>query len=380
MRSVKKKIQTLMDAEHQSQFSIFGSFLFLLSLGYGTAVNLRTSGYKKDIFKSQKLPLKVISVGNITVGGTGKTPLTVHMTQRIQRLGYKIAVISRGYKGLAERSGAVVSNGRDILLEPSSAGDEPFMMANQLKDIGVPVLVGQDRYQMGLMAVNEFKPDVIILDDGFQHLNLKRDINLVLLDCQRPFGNKHLLPRGPLREPLSSLARANAFILTRCNFYQGETNREDLAILEGYAKGSRIFRASHVPVLYKWLRANQTATDADGSRLPPCELATLKGKNVFAFSGIADNNVFKITLEKLQCELKGFLGFPDHHFYSRNDFVNIFSHQRSTEADIICTTEKDYVRISNEVDWPIDLAVIGVELSFGEDDDNFYAFIKKRLE
>ena len=156
MCAVKKKIQMIMGADQKSRFSILESFLFLLSLGYGRAVKLRNTGYRKEIFRAKKLPVKVISVGNITTGGTGKTPMTVHLARRIHQLGYNIAVISRGYKGIAEKSGAIVSNGREILLGPLGAGDEPFMMATHLRDIGVPVFVGRDRYRIGLMAVKEF--------------------------------------------------------------------------------------------------------------------------------------------------------------------------------------------------------------------------------
>ncbi len=380
MSALKKKIQAVMAADRKNSFSILESFLFLLSLGYGTAVKLRNAGYKKEVLTSKRLPAKVISVGNITTGGTGKTPMTVHLARRIHQLGYGVAVISRGYKGIAEKAGGIVSNGREIQLGPLSAGDEPYMMAVRLRNIGVPVLVGQKRYRIGLMAVKEFNPDVIILDDGFQHLNLMRDINLVLLDSRRPFANKHLLPRGPLREPLSSLVRADVFILTRCDFNRGATETGDLAGLSGYLKGRRIYKTSHVPVLYKWIKANKAATDADDS--PSCshDLSALKGKKVFAFSGIAENNDFKNTLENLPCDLTGFLGFPDHHSYSENDFLNILDCQRIAGADLLCTTEKDYVRIFNKSNWPTDLAVIGVEISFGEDDGDFHTFIKNRLE
>jgi tetraacyldisaccharide 4'-kinase len=183
-----------------------------------------------------------------------------------------------------------------------------------------------------------------------------------------------------LREPLSSLARADVFILTRCDVDRGAPETGDLAILNDYLEGPRIYKTSHVPVLYKWLKANRAATGTDGSLPSSCELFALRGKKVFAFSGVAENNDFKNTLEKLQCELTGFMGFPDHHPYSDNDLVNILNCQRNAAADLLCTTEKDYVRISDKINWPTDLVVIGVEISFGDDDGNFHAFIKSRLE
>ncbi|MBU4464115.1 MAG: tetraacyldisaccharide 4'-kinase, partial [Proteobacteria bacterium] len=210
---IRTKIKSIMTGKDKTCFFSMGSFLFIISLAYGYAVKLREFCYKIGIVKSKRLLCAVISIGNITVGGTGKTPMTIKVAQIIRRLGYKVAIISRGYKGGAEKTGGIVSNGHTILMESDKAGDEPFMMASKLKDI--PVVVGQNRYKAGWLAIKEFDPDVIVLDDAFQHLNLKRDIDIVLLDCEHPFGNAHLLPRGILREPISALKRSDAFVLTR---------------------------------------------------------------------------------------------------------------------------------------------------------------------
>jgi tetraacyldisaccharide 4'-kinase len=170
MNPLTKKIHTLMHTDPSGRPSYLELFMFGLSIIYGAVLKIRASGYKRGLLRSKKLPCKVISVGNITAGGTGKTPMTVFLARRIHQMGYRAAVISRGYRGRAEKSGGIVSNGREIFMGPQLAGDEPFMMATRLKTIEVPVLVGQDRYRSGLLALDKFNPDVIVLDDGFQHL------------------------------------------------------------------------------------------------------------------------------------------------------------------------------------------------------------------
>jgi tetraacyldisaccharide 4'-kinase len=309
--------------------------------------------------------------------------MTLYLARRIHQMGYRAAVISRGYRGRAEKSGGIVSNGRQIFMGPQRAGDEPYMMATHLKTIEVPVLVGQDRYRIGLLALDKFNPDVIILDDGFQHLSLARDINLVLLDNRRPFGNKFLLPRGSLREPVPSLRRADIFILTRSDSGPGASEIKDLTILNSYLKGRRLYKTTHVPVLYKWLKTGRSTTGADlplSNSFSTYNFSVLKDRKILAFSGIAKNDDFKQTLEHLRCDVKGFMGFQDHHPYSDNDFFKILENAKNTGADCLCTTDKDYARMENRTTCPMDLAVIGVEISFGDEDTDFNAFIKSRLE
>ena len=174
---------------------------------------LRARLYEKGVLPSKTLPCRVVSIGNLISGGTGKTPMTILVARMIRDMGYRVVVLSRGYRGRMEKTGGVVSDGRTIFKGPDDAGDEPYLMARILT--GIPVVVGQRRYEAGMMAVKRFKPDVIVLDDAFQHLRLKRDLNLVLLDSRSPFGNGHMLPRGLLREPLSALRRAHAVVYTR---------------------------------------------------------------------------------------------------------------------------------------------------------------------
>ncbi len=354
----------------------FGSFLFMISLAYGGAVKLREILCKKSILRSKKLPCFVISIGNLTVGGTGKTPMTIHVAKLLKSLGYKVAVISRGYRGSAEKTGGVVSDGRKIFMGPDAAGDEPYMMAVKLKSI--PVIVGQDRFKAGIAAIKKFNPDVILLDDAFQHIKLVRDIDLALLDYRHPFGNTYLLPRGILREPISALKRADAFILTRSDARSDEdfsvsgSSEEILrARLKHFKCNAPIFKTFHIANIFTVIKEKKSTSEYSSE--------FLQGRRVFAFSGLADNRDFRRTIAGFKCVMTGFLEFPDHHPYSDKDFENIVQSAKSIGADCLITTEKDYVRIAHRATWPIDIVVIGLEISF-ENDDSFNTFIKTKLE
>jgi tetraacyldisaccharide 4'-kinase len=221
---------------------------------------------------------------------------------------------------------------------------------------------------------------VIILDDAFQHRKIARDIDLVLLDSQLPIGNKHLLPRGMLREPVSSLLRADAFVLTRSNSAFDEVNAAPIAGLKGKLQGRPVYCASHVSYIYKVITGGHTSTASFKSEPLPHELEYIKGRKAFAFSGLARNDDFRRTVESFECDLRGFMGFPDHHWYSDDDFKTIFCSTEDTAADILLTTEKDYARFSHKIQCPVDLLVIGIQIFFGEDESAFNAFIKNRLE
>ncbi len=185
-----------------------------VSYAYGFLMRARARLYQDGILAARRLPCRVVSIGNITAGGTGKTPMTIRVAKMIRDQGYRVAVISRGYRGRLEKRGGIVSDGSTILVGPRDAGDEPYLMASLLE--GIPVVVGSRRYEAGLLTVAHFRPHVIVLDDAFQHLRLQRDLNILLLDSRAPFGNGHVLPRGRLREPLRALGRAHVFVLTRC--------------------------------------------------------------------------------------------------------------------------------------------------------------------
>lgn len=361
-----------------SPFFSWASLLWMFSRLYGGAVKLRERLYQENLLRARKLPCTVLSIGNLTAGGTGKTPMAMYLARLVKDSGWEVAVISRGYKGAAEKTVAVVSDGRGNCVGPETAGDEPFLIANRLRDI--PVIVGQDRYAAGLRAIKEFDPDVLVLDDAFQHLPLARDINLVLLDYTHPFGNTHLLPRGTLREPVSALLRADAFVLTRCDTVSDATGTKQLAPGEKFMREKPVFKARHMPYLLKAGNCEAGVARMPLESVSRCDAAILKGRKVFAFSGIARNDDFRRTLHEFSCDIKGFLGFPDHHRYSDNDLLRILATVRRSGADLVMTTEKDYARIHHRITWPIDLMLLGVEISFGNDDNAFNAYIRRSLE
>lgn len=336
-----------MNSEKNDSFLSF--FLYILSLIYGTILQFRAVLYKKKILRSKRLPCKVISIGNITAGGTGKTPVTVLLAEMLDTQGIKPVIISRGYKGKAEKKGGIVSNGREILMSSAKSGDEPFMMVQRLKNI--PVIVGRNRIKSGNLALRHFNPDLILLDDGFQHLKLKTDINIVLIDSSSPFGNNHIIPRGMLREPLSALSRGDIFIFTRFNGQNLLSHR----IIKKFAKNKPVFTSCHIPYIYKIINKTNSNLQAD-----------IKGAGAVAFSGIAKNEDFLETVKGFGCSIIKSFGFPDHHPYSDQDINSITNTTKKVHADILVTTEKDYARMDPNISWPVPLVVIGINISINE--------------
>ncbi len=343
---------------------------------FGLAARLRADLYRRAWLQARPLPCVAISIGNLTSGGTGKTPMTVCTAEIAADLGYRVAVISRGYGGSAGRRGGMVSDGRRLLLGPEAAGDEPYMMATRLA--GIPVLVGHDRWRCGQLAIDRFRSQVIVLDDAFQHLALARDLDVVLLDHDRPFGNRWLLPAGPLREPVAALRRAHALVLTR-------TPSFDAPLAEDFwwATADRIpiFRSQHVPYLF--------VAGASGCGIPPRHLwraatATVPpphaGSRVVAFAGIARNDDFERVVRALGYRLETFIGFPDHHPYSAGDVEKIGRQMTHSGANILMTTEKDYARSAQWQRWPFPLVVAGVSLKFDPAGPAYRDFIATRLE
>jgi tetraacyldisaccharide 4'-kinase len=376
-RFFKQKVESVMTAERKAPLISLASALYTISLFYGAGQKLREFAYRQRVIPSHQLPCKVICVGNITVGGTGKTPMTMHVVQEIKQLGYQAAIVSRGYRGGAERQGGIVSDGHLIYMGPEQAGDEPYMIARGLREI--PVIVGKNRYAAGMLAVNKFQPDVIVLDDGFQHLRLKRDIDLVLLDHAHPFGNTHLLPRGILREPISSLARGTACILTRHQAGRDDAATTSIDLIKKYTPPSRIFTSSHDPYCYAVKSGEQISVNGVIDRYSRQEVDALKKESIFGFSGIARNADFQNTVKDLGLNAKGFLEFSDHHRYTSHDLNYIQSQSERAGARRLITTEKDLVRLSPQNPFPLELIVVGVKVSFGDDQREFRSFLKKQL-
>ncbi|HOD29700.1 MAG TPA: tetraacyldisaccharide 4'-kinase [Syntrophales bacterium] len=298
--------------------------LYALSLPYGAAIGLRNRLYNGGGLPRTKLPCPVISVGNLTVGGTGKTPLVMLLAELMQEAGRRPAILSRGFGGRSSRGVQVVSDGRRLLAAPETAGDEPVLMARTLPS--VPVLAGPDRVRTGRAALDRFGATLLILDDAFQHRRLVRDLDIVLADLALPFGNGCLLPAGPLREPVQALRRARIVIRTGSEAEARTTPASaDAGGLRGFHRPRELVRG-------------------DGAeRHPPAMLA---GKRLLAFAGLGRPDAFRKTLAALGAEVAVFLPFPDHHDYRRTDIEDIRRRAAAAKAELIVTTEKDAVRLA----------------------------------
>ena len=361
----RRRIELAATGEDPAPFFSIETLLMVLSVVYGGLVCLRARLYERGVLPSKSLPCRVVSIGNLVAGGTGKTPMTSLVARMIQDMGCRVVVLSRGYRGRMEKTGGVVSDGRTIFKGPDDAGDEPYLMARVLT--GIPVVVGQRRYEAGMMAVKRFKPDVIVLDDAFQHLRLNRDLNLVLLDARSPFGNGHILPRGLLREPLSALHRAHAVVYTRSE--QALT----APVLDRLPRHRHIFYTTHNLVIRK------SDQEEGGLVADTLDISMLKGKKAVAFAGLSDNNQFFDSLEQTGCVLVHTFSFADHHQYGRNDLERIAATAGGKGADIVVMTAKDFVKIQMFKPFPVALVVVDVTIKLTKDEGAFLKTLSDAL-
>jgi tetraacyldisaccharide 4'-kinase len=339
--------------------------LCLLSFFYGWVVSVRTFFYARGIFSTHSLPCKVVSVGNITLGGAGKTPFVCLLSEMIQSRGFRVAVLSRGYKGNFKDPFALVTDGERILMGAREAGDEPYLLAEKLR--GVPVIVGRERWLSGKYAVERFQTEVVILDDGFQHLPLDRDLNLLLIDSASPFGNGYLFPRGSLREPLKALSRAEAVILTKVQECANIKNLKEN--LKKKLAECPIFEAEYTP--------GEVRVGGNLQAFPPDHL---KGKKILAFSGLAKPESFQKTLLGLEARIVGVEAFPDHHWFVQKDVEELWQRGAKLNVDALVTTEKDMVRLKDCTMGPLPLLVLSIQHVFkGDDQPRFEEFIFSRL-
>lgn len=292
--------------------------LYLLSIIYGAVVSLRLTFYRSGILRTHKLACPVVSIGNITVGGSGKTPFAIYVAKTLKEMGLKPAILSRGYKRTTTGT-AIVSDGKYVLLSADQAGDEPFLMASTLKD--VPVVVDGDRVRGGKLACDRFSPDIIVLDDAFQHIRLSRDLDIVLVDSTRGFGNGRLLPRGILREPVSSLARADLIVAK---------SRGDASTMKNL-DGTFGLR----PVTLKNVFTGEESP-----------LETLKETKAVSVSAIATPASFIKTLAECGSAPASALAYPDHYRYDASDVADLMHELKTTGAGAIITTEKDGVKLA----------------------------------
>ena len=350
---------------------LWGSKLFAV------AVKARRWLYNARILRDSTLGVQVIAIGNLTVGGTGKTPVVEKFARELRDAGRNVAILSRGYrskppplhKSLLDRllfraettPPRVVSDGKSLLLDSEMAGDEPFMLASNLKD--VVVLVDKDRVKSGRYAIEKFGCDTLLLDDGFQYWNLRgRRHDVVLVDCQQPFGNEHLLPRGTLREPPSHLARANTIFITKSDGQTGELRRRIASLNQTAA----IIECVHHPMYLEDVFTGERQT-----------LDFVRGHKVASLSGIAQPESFEQSLVKLGAELVYSKRFADHHRFSQQEILNAINRGKKRQAEMIITTQKDAVRFPKLDRRDLPILFMRVEIDIVSGADNFRDCVRK---
>ncbi len=319
--------------------SFVSDFLFPFSVIYGAFMKIRNKLYGR-ILKKRSLPGFVISVGNITVGGTGKTPLVIEIAKWAKEKGYNPAVISIGYKGRF-RGIRNVCDGKRILSNVEECGDEAFLIARKLN---IPVVVSKNRFLAGIYLKKKGL-NFFILDDAFQYVKLERDLDIVLINGKKPFGNKRLLPSGPLREPISHIKRADIILITE-GLFRIPFNKD-------------VFFAKYIP----------ESLVIKGKRK---DISAITGKKIIAFSGISNPERFEDMLRRLGAELIYFKKFPDHYWYKEKDISQLMRLKKDTGADYVVTTEKDWVKIMKS-----EIAFIEVRLEIREK-EKFFQIIDEK--
>ena len=345
--------------------------LFLLSRVYRRAVQFRIWLYDKRILRPRSLGCLVVSIGNLTCGGTGKTPVVEKFARTLAQKGRKVAILSRGYRSkdrsLLEKTIAlfkskkkevpprIVSDGKYLLLNSLTAGDEPYMLASNLRD--VVVIVDKDRVKSGRYAISDFEADTLILDDGFQYLDLKPKLNILLVDATCPFDNHHVLPRGLLREPLKNIRRANYVFITKSD---GSPKLKHLKrFIRKHNKKAEIIECRHKPLYL------ENVFDQD-EQIP---LDTLKGLKIAAISGIANPQSFEDFLEEFGSKIVYRERFADHHRFEQQEIIDFINKSVMKGANAVITTEKDAVRIPrlDRRDIPVYFLRVEIDIISGQE-------------
>ena len=355
-------IDVILERRYGKRAAVLRMFLFVLSLLFERIVQARLWLYRRRYLRNHPLGCMVVSVGNLTVGGTGKTPIVERLARTLQENGRRVAILSRGYKSrrppllkrlhgrltgrINEAIPRVVSNGRNVLLGSRESGDEPFMLATNLP--GVVVLVDKDRVKAGRYAVEHFGVDTLILDDGLQYLHLQHRLDLVLVDRQAPFGNEYLLPRGTLREPPGNLRRASHVIITKS---EGADNAALVERIRRYNRTAEIIECTHRPRYLQEVFTRQ--------HLP---LEKLRGAYVAAFSAIAAPESFEAALQKLGARVELTRRFADHHRFSEQEIRAFVTRCRRRDVAMILTTEKDAVRFPRRLELAVPIYLLRVEI------------------
>lgn len=328
---------------------------WILSKLYAVVLLLRMRLYRSGILKRRTLPHPVISVGNLTLGGTGKTPFVLYLARLLQESSYKTAVLSRGYRGRAENSSLLVSDGSNILCQPEDCGDEPYLLATRLP--GVTVAVGKNRHRVALDRPETRDVDVYLLDDGFQHLKLKRNLDILLWDAAEPLSRLALLPAGRLREPFEAIGRADLVVVTHAHL---SYDHEELE--------RRIRQHNKIaPISYFYHDATGIY---DLKNEKTYRLRDFSGKPVIALAAIGNPGVFIEDLAHYQIKVVDRALFRDHHNFSQGELDKVLKRMSELSATGLMTTEKDAVRLRG-LDFPEEQIFV-FQIEFRPEDEAEY--------
>ena len=353
---------------------IMGVF-YVFSLIYEQLVNLKLTMYRWGWAKKERLGCYVISLGNVTVGGTGKTPTAQHLAREISDMGYRVAILNRGYRAKWRGEVGIVSDGHTLKMDAETAGDEAFMLAKHLPN--VPVLIGAQRAVTGRYAIEHFGAEVAILDDGYQHWQLERDMDILLVDAVNVFGNGYLLPRGTLREPLSHIDRADVCLMTKVDQAAPGAIAHIWETFRSYNQDGLILESIHQP--RQFVRLSDWYEDIAAGGVPVTEM---EGKKVLAVSAIGNPASFEQTLADLGIEMVESMRYPDHHDYGERDMAEVLYRAETLGVEAIVITEKDAVKVPGDVvraKWRIPMYVISVEVTLQKGREEFFQELKRQL-
>ncbi|MFA6849836.1 MAG: tetraacyldisaccharide 4'-kinase [Selenomonadaceae bacterium] len=362
--------------EHGILPKVVISVLYVFSFIYGRLVNLKLAWYKHGILKRKSLDCHVISLGNITVGGTGKTPTAQCLARDIRDMGYRVVILNRGYRAKWRGEVGIVSDGKKLYMSAAEAGDEAFLLAKHLPN--VPVLIGPNRSVTGRYAVEHFGAEVAILDDGYQHWQLIRDMDILLIDAVNVFGNGYMLPRGTLREPMSHLDRADVCLMTKVDQAAAGSCKHIRDTVGQYNDHALVVESIHLPRCF--IEISDWYQDIAGDGI---DVSYMKNKKVMAVSAIGNPASFEQTIGDIGAEIVESLRFPDHHDYTNEEMMDVFQQAQNQGAEAIVITEKDAVKIPDGImkaKRPIPVFVISVEVTFEAGNKEFKELLTKSLE
>ncbi|MBG31278.1 MAG: tetraacyldisaccharide 4'-kinase [Opitutae bacterium] len=370
-------VDVIYDRELSGRGRVLAGFLWMLSHVFASLVRLRMYLYRNRILRDQPLGCLVVVVGNLTVGGTGKTPVVERLARALTAEGRKVAILSRGYKSRKEPlhrrawrwlthveapDPKVVSDGEGVLLDSNEAGDEPYMLARNLP--GVMVLVDKDRVKAGAYAIrSKFGADTLVLDDGFQYLRLKGALNLLLIDQTNPFGNECLLPRGILREPIRNISRASYVFLTKSD---KPPDLDLVDLIKRHNSEAKLIRCTHKPCFFMEVNGDEKR-----------ELDYFKGLPTAVFCGIAMPGGFERFIADQGADVRYRRRFLDHHRYTIGELKRLIDRANANGAEMIVTTEKDAVRIPKSFKPSLPLFYMRMEIEILEGFDDFESAVQR---